>query len=71
MATSHHHWTELVEKSLFEQDSTFRQHRLEEAMRATEDRLFDIRVEIRMLLEARRKLRTANEKARVGLLCQR
>ena len=71
MAVNDQHWTELVEKSLFERDPAFRQHRLDKAMTATEDRLFEIKIEFQMLLEARRKLRNAIEKSHDEFLSSR
>ena len=49
-------WPDLVEKALFERDPTLKRQRLKDAKKAIRDRLLELEVERKMLLEARKKL---------------
>ena len=49
-------WPDLVEKALFEKDTTLRRQRVKEAKEAIQDRLLQIEEERQMLWEATEKL---------------
>ena len=49
-------WPDLVEKALFEKDTTLRRQRVKDANRAIQDRLLEIEEERQMLREASEKL---------------